>query len=158
VKTHAKGGASLGFTLVEIMIVVTIIGMIAAIALPSFSKARMRSRASTEMTDLRTLESAFQMYAADNGDFPPPNWLPGVVPPGMNSYLHGNIWTEPAPAGGRYAWMQHAAPNGPQRYVISIMGADQSVMALVDKGMDDGQPGTGKMQSMAPSYVLILEQ
>ena len=140
------------------MIVVTIIGMIAAIAMPAFSRARMRSRASSEMTDLRTLESAFVMYAADNGDFPAPTWLPGVVPPGMDAYLHGNVWTKPAVAGGRYAWMQHAAPNGPQQYVISIMGADQDVMAIVDKAMDDGNEGTGKLQSMAPSYVLIVDQ
>ena len=55
-----------GFTLVEIMIVVAIIGMLAAIAIPNFLKARARSQASACINTLRQLDSATQQYAAEN--------------------------------------------------------------------------------------------
>jgi prepilin-type N-terminal cleavage/methylation domain-containing protein len=55
-----------GFTLVEIMIVVTIIALLAAIALPSFLRARERSQATRILQDLRVLNAAVDQYAIDN--------------------------------------------------------------------------------------------
>ena len=54
-----------GFTLVEIMIVVLIIAMLAAIAIPSFVRARQRSRTSTCINNLRQIESAKEQYAME---------------------------------------------------------------------------------------------
>lgn len=59
-----------GFTLVEIMIVVAIIGLLAAIAMPSFAKARRNAQVAAQMNDLRILEDAFQLYAMENKGFP----------------------------------------------------------------------------------------
>ena len=56
-----------GFTLVEIMIVVAIIAVLAAIALPSFLRARKRSQATVVLNDLRLLSAAVDQYAIDNG-------------------------------------------------------------------------------------------
>jgi prepilin-type N-terminal cleavage/methylation domain-containing protein len=55
-----------GFTLVEIMIVVTIIALLAAIALPSIQRARERSQATRILQDLRVLNAAVDQYAIDN--------------------------------------------------------------------------------------------
>ncbi|MBI4028525.1 MAG: prepilin-type N-terminal cleavage/methylation domain-containing protein [Verrucomicrobia bacterium] len=54
-----------GFTLVEIMIVVAIIGLLAAIAVPSFMRARMRAQASTILGEARMLDAAKDQYALE---------------------------------------------------------------------------------------------
>ena len=55
-----------GFTLVEIMIVVAIIALLAAIAVPGFLRARKRSQASKVLNDLRLIDSAVDQYAIEN--------------------------------------------------------------------------------------------
>jgi len=54
-----------GFTLVEIMIVVAIIALLAAIAVPGFLRARKRSQASKIINDLRMIDSAIDQYAIE---------------------------------------------------------------------------------------------
>jgi prepilin-type N-terminal cleavage/methylation domain-containing protein len=54
-----------GFTLVEIMIVVAIIALLAAIAVPGFLRARKRTQASKILNDLRLIDSAVDQYAIE---------------------------------------------------------------------------------------------
>jgi prepilin-type N-terminal cleavage/methylation domain-containing protein len=61
-KLQTKRG---GFTLVEIMIVVAIIALLAAIAVPGFLRARKRSQASRILNDLRMIDSAVDQYAVE---------------------------------------------------------------------------------------------
>ena|SRR5215212_6014485 len=61
-KLNAKRGA---FTLVEIMIVVAIIALLAAIAVPGFLRARKRSQAAKVLNDLRMIDSAVDQYAIE---------------------------------------------------------------------------------------------
>ena len=56
-----------GFTLVEIMIVVAIIGLLAAIAIPSFLKARESARRNACINNLRQLDGAKDQYALEYG-------------------------------------------------------------------------------------------
>lgn len=56
-----------GFTLVEIMIVVAIIALLAAIAVPGFLRSRKRSQASKIINDLRMIDSAVDQYAIETG-------------------------------------------------------------------------------------------
>ena len=56
-----------GFTLVEIMIVVAIIALLAAIAVPGFLRARKRSQASKILNDLRMIDAAVDQYAIESG-------------------------------------------------------------------------------------------
>jgi len=63
-KLHTKHA---GFTLVEIMIVVAIIALLAAIAVPGFLRARKRSQASKILNDLRMIDGAVDQYAIETG-------------------------------------------------------------------------------------------
>lgn len=56
-----------GFTLVEIMIVVAIIALLAAIATPSFLRSRKRAQATRVLEDLRMLDTAVDQYAMETG-------------------------------------------------------------------------------------------
>jgi prepilin-type N-terminal cleavage/methylation domain-containing protein len=62
--THHRRG---GFTLVEIMIVVAIIALLAAIAVPSFLRARKRSQATATLETCRMIDAAKDQYAIENG-------------------------------------------------------------------------------------------
>jgi type II secretion system protein G len=56
-----------GFTLVEIMIVVAIIGLLAAIAVPNFMRAREKAQTEACIANLKQIEGAIQVWAVDLG-------------------------------------------------------------------------------------------
>ena len=62
---HSSAKRPSGFTLVEIMIVVAIIALLAAIAVPGFLRARKRTQASKILNDLRLIDSAVDQYAIE---------------------------------------------------------------------------------------------
>jgi prepilin-type N-terminal cleavage/methylation domain-containing protein len=55
-----------GFTLVEIMLVVAIIALLAAIAIPSYQRARKRAQAASILNDLRVIDNALDQWAIEN--------------------------------------------------------------------------------------------
>lgn len=66
------------FTLIELLIVVAIIAILAAIAVPNFLEAQTRAKVSRSLADIRTLATAIESYAVDNNKYPidghgPPN-------------------------------------------------------------------------------------
>jgi prepilin-type N-terminal cleavage/methylation domain-containing protein len=91
-----------GFTLVEIMIVVAIIGLLAAIAIPNFVKARATSQANACINNLRQIDFAANQFALENGKVTGATInYPNDLTPYIKLNSAGNI--PPCPAGGAYA-------------------------------------------------------
>ncbi len=59
-----------GFTLVELMIVVAIIGILAAIAIPQFAAYRAKGYNSAATSDLRNFKTSMEAFMADNQQYP----------------------------------------------------------------------------------------
>ena len=92
--------AKKGFTLVEIMIVVGVIAILAAIAVPNYMKARRSAQSATCIANLRQIERAVQMWALDQNQS-------NTATPIWNDLMPDYIRGDPAnpikcPAGGGY--------------------------------------------------------
>ena len=81
-----------GFTLVEIMIVVAIIALLAAIAIPNLLRARVSANDSLAQSTLRALSTAAETYGTSNsGNYPPQvSSLINATPPYLNSAYCGS--------------------------------------------------------------------
>lgn len=107
-----------GFTLVEIMIVVAIIGLLAAIAVPSFMKARETSQKNACINNLRQLSGASDEWAIENnastGDAVPDGALADFIKaypptcPASGTYTIPVVGTDPSCSLG--ATLDHALP------------------------------------------------
>lgn len=143
---------SAGFTLVEIMIVVVIIGLLAAIAIPAFQRVREKSIASRFANDLRLFSDGFQRYNLENGGWPAAQATAGSVSSTLAPYMP-EAWSAPSPMGGGYTW---SGASGRIRLLGS--NATDSVMQRVDELIDDGDLATGDFTKMtgAGNYHLQL--
>jgi prepilin-type N-terminal cleavage/methylation domain-containing protein len=71
------------FTLIELLIVVAIIAILAAIAVPNFLEAQTRSKVSRFMADLRSTATAQESYFVDNNRYPPADLYPAGHDPAV---------------------------------------------------------------------------
>jgi prepilin-type N-terminal cleavage/methylation domain-containing protein len=114
-----------GFTLVEIMIVVAIIGLLAAIAIPNFVQARARAQANACINNLRQIDAAANQFALEKGkktgdiisypgDLTPyiklnsANSIPGC--PAGGSYIEGVVGNNPTCSLGSSVTPPHIMP------------------------------------------------
>jgi prepilin-type N-terminal cleavage/methylation domain-containing protein len=98
---NTKSLRKAGFTLVEIMIVVAIIGLLAAIAIPNFVKARATSQANACINNLRQIDAAAQEFALERGrKTGDAITYPAELTPYIK--LNANNSIPPCPAGGSY--------------------------------------------------------
>ena len=94
-----------GFTLVEIMIVVAIIGLLAMVAIPSFIKARNQSQTKACINNLRIIDGAKEMCAIEYGGA---NGALLLTPEAMLQYIKGNDMP--------------VCPVGETEYIINVVG------------------------------------
>jgi len=97
IRTSRKGG----FTLVEIMIVVAIIGLLASIAIPNFVKARKTAQETGCINNLRQIDGAIQTWALEARKAPSDPVGLDDVKPYIKLDSNGNI--PGCPAGGTYS-------------------------------------------------------
>lgn len=80
-----------GFTLIEILVVIAIIGIILSILTVNFNEARKKSRDKARQSDLKSLQLAIEAYRAQNGEYPAAGCGAG-----------GNVWVTPGQVSGGF--------------------------------------------------------
>jgi type II secretory pathway pseudopilin PulG len=133
------------------MVVVVIIGVLAALGLPALHRVQERSTASRLANDFRQFEAAFQRYALEQGQWPAAAGA-GEIPTGLTGLLPESF-TRPSPLGGSYQW------SGPSHsIVLRNSHATDALMQRVDAILDDGDLSTGHFsQTAGVGYHLLIQ-
>jgi prepilin-type N-terminal cleavage/methylation domain-containing protein len=144
-----------GFTLVEITIVVAIIGVLAALAIPSVMITKTNARSARFINDLRQARAIFDAHAFQTGRYPTEG-TPGIVPAGMADKLRPVHWTEPTPIGGQWDWdyLQFGVVAGVSVFMPDLTDAQ---MAKIDARIDDGNLATGNFRQRSSGFIYIME-
>ena len=110
-----------GFTLVEILIVVVILGILAAIVIPQFTQASTEARESSLVSNLQTIRSQIELYKIQHNDEPPAAASFAALMTGHTNILHAIV----APGPGVYGpYLQTKVPANPFTNGNSVVAAD----------------------------------
>jgi len=102
-----------GFTLVEILIVVVILGILAAIVIPQFTDASSEARESRLMSDLQTVRSQIELYKIQHSDNLPGQHGDATFKQALTGYTNINGVVQSAPGTGVYGPYLQKIPTNP---------------------------------------------
>ena len=155
--TSPQRSTRAAFTLVEILIVVVILGILAAIVVPRFADASNEARRGAFISSLKTYANACEYFIAREGQYPP-DGSSGVMPAGFDSYVDQAEFESPTPLGG--VWDTEFNDSG----VTSAVGVHffgdpvPDDMLQIDEIFDDGDLSTGLFQQLAADrFYYIIE-
>lgn len=154
---HYKGNKqSSGFTLVELMIVVAIIGILAAVAVPQYKQYVLRAQLTETATQIGSFARAFEVAKQVNGDYPNDTHL--TLPQVTGLFINASDWASNTLLGGNWNW---EGPDGYSYAGIAIDGATASEedIAQLDAIMDNGDLSSGKFRRTPNGrYTYIIEE
>lgn len=140
-----------GFTLVEIMIVVVIIGLLAALAVPAFQKVQQRSQVSRFANDIRVFAQGLETLMLELGELPgdPGSGSLAGGHAALADYINGGKYTQPTSLGG--VWDIDSGDFGVRCVVGVDLGGAPTALQLanlqsVDALSDDGDLSTGSFR------------
>lgn len=156
-----------GFTLVEVLIVIVVIAILAAVTIVSYNGAQMKAQAAATLSGFKSIRQAMLMMNADNGrttwppqtDYPDPDtdgypprisWI--IANTGFGSYMNA-VPVSPG-ADANWAYVNDGSPgddvsncsgrwHGP---LLTVKARTVRLAELVDEQADDGNPDCGKIR------------
>ena len=142
------------------MVVVVIIGLLAALAIPAFQRIRRASQNTRVVNDFRVFAQAFEIYNTQNGVWPD-NVGAGQIPTSpvpMAGDFRAAVWQTTTMIGGQWNWDKGLSGFTAGVSISSFTCTDQQLIEL-DAKMDDGDLTTGNFRKVQPNRVmLILEE
>ena len=115
----------LGFTLIEVLIVIFIIGLLASVILVGLGAFRQRGRDTRRIADLRSVQNGLELYYSKTGYYPPPSDWSGV----QNELVNAGIGIENIPSDPDRAHSYEYASDG-QSYVLKAVLEDKNNSVL----------------------------
>lgn len=110
-----------GFTLLELLVVISIIGILMALGVVAYSTAQKRGRDAQRRGDLKAISSALEQYYAATGGYPVSNSCSGIATAMGTDYLPGGAPTDPK-----------------QNYSYTCNSSSSSYYLCADVESDDG--------------------
>jgi len=136
----------------ELMITVTIIGILAVIARPAFTRVLTQVRGNALMNDFRVFAAGFGQYAHANGAYPASYTTAGGFPATMAGLINQTQWQRRAPIGGNYTFLKDNTIGGVSyRALICVSGTGAAAISFtsaqllsLDKKFDNNNLTTGQ--------------
>jgi len=142
-----------GFTLVEIMIVVVIIGLLVAMAVPALARVKSQAVAKRYVNDMRQIAAGAERYAMESGQFPP-NGI-GSLHPNLRGYVPDSLFGTTTPLGGVWDWDYQQNGFAVSISVYQFTAPDDQLLAI-DRAIDDGNLNAGSFRKDSSKVIYIL--
>lgn len=162
-RTKTSRGEVAAFTLVEIMVTLTIISFLAALSMPAIVLVKRKAIATVVGNDLRVFAAAINAYAHEQGSWPA-EVDAGVFPAEMAARIKEASWLQPTRIGGQYNWDADQMHQGTRyRGVIAISSTGTSALTedvdlweAVDRAIDDGVLTSGNFRIGADNEPIFI--
>ena len=145
-----------GFTLVEVMVVVVVVGLLATMAIAAFNKNRRITQNTTFVNDLRVLVEAAEQFMLETGlPLESADARQGEIPTGFDVYISGAKWFGETPIGGTWETEYNSAG------VTSAIGvhrpsASGTQLQEIDDDFDDGDLATGQIRRLSGNHIFYI--
>jgi len=160
-RRHTSCTTCRGFTLVEILIVVVILGVLAAIVVPQAANAAGNAAQTAFARNVKQFSNAAMMHRSRTGF-----WIgdggSGQLPDGLEDFVDEEYWENGTPIDG--SWDSESRPDYDFTLGIGVHfqdaegQKDEAYMAVVDSILDDGDLTTGGFQQVASDrFYFIVE-
>ena len=151
------------FTIIEIAVVVTIIGILAALAIPAYKRGKDSAIIATLENDFRVFVQEFHTYELDFGTYPATQTAE-AFPIGMEDRM-SHRWLEPSVIGGSYHWI-YSGDDADDRYAYievtrnssDLLRINRGRLIEIDEDLDDGNLETGKLRLIDLNIRFYVEQ
>lgn len=147
-----------GFSLLEIMVTIAIIGMLATLAVPAIREATLNAQAMRTASDIRHYASALATYNLANGEYPSDKG-PGAMPDGMDEMMPPQ-WLTTVPIGGSWDWDYEQFGTKAAVSIYSDVITPKTVYAWyrIDRALDDGVLGAGTVRIRPGGLMYVLDE
>ena len=146
----------------EIMVVVVLLGLLIALAVPTYRRFQRKSQNTTFVNNLRLFTQAFETYAMKYGAWPP-DTAAGLIPEVDSTHtMHGEFrdgdWLAGA-LGGQWKWNLASGSTTHPKASISIVGVNVDVAQItaIDTMLDDGNLTTGTFKGSGTTYTYTVQ-